>query len=59
MTFDSNKRLAMIARVFDTGISIYAAPVGIGAAGVDPPPDDNEPRSLLVIEPYAPLPLPL
>lgn len=50
----------MIARVFDTGMSTYAAPAGIvtGAAAAADGPLDIEPKSLLVIAPYSPLPWP-
>lgn len=63
MTFDSNKRLAITPRIFDTGISTYAAPLGIGGGGggaAEPAagPELKLSRSLLVMEPKAPLPFP-
>lgn len=60
--FDSSKRLAITARTLDTGISTYAAPVGIlGADAAEPaaaPLALIPARSLDVIESNGPLPLP-
>lgn len=44
--------MAIIARVFDTGISTYAASVGVGALGAAAALAlPNPPRSWLVIDP--------
>lgn len=52
VTFDSNNRLAMIARVFDTGTSTYAALVETGAGGaLSTEEEPNAFKSLLVIDP--------